>query len=287
MCLRPAPAATGIVFKRIDVPRPRQKIPARYELVADSRLGTTLMNDSGVEVATVEHLMAALAGCGIDNVLIELDGPEVPAMDGSAAPFVFLIDCAGIAELSVPRVALRILKEVRVEEGEKFVFFSPGEGFSAQLEIEFPSAAIKYQKFYFDFSPAAFKAEISRARTFGFLTDVENLRNSGRALGGSFDNAVVIDGDVILNKGGLRYADEFVRHKMLDAIGDLYLAGAPIIGRFTGSRSGHSLNNALLRTLFATPDAWTYEPVLNVERDTIGRAVESTAIGKGISAKLA
>lgn len=285
MCLRPAPASTGIVFKRIDVPRGQQKVPARYDFVADSRLGTTLVNDKGVEVATIEHLMAAFAGSGIDNVLVELDSPEVPVMDGSAAPFIFLIECAGIVELNAPRISLRILKEIRIDDGEKFALLCPGNGFSAELEIEFPCAAIEYQKYQFDFSPAAFKAEISRARTFGFLQDVETLRSNGRALGGSLENAVVIDGDDILNKGGLRYADEFVRHKMLDAIGDLYLAGGPLIGRFIGSRSGHTLNYGLLRNLFNSPDAWVYEPALDIEQRTLRHAAQSAE--EAVSVELA
>ncbi len=287
MCLRPAPASTGVVFKRIDVPRGQQKVPARYDFVADSRLGTTLVNDAGVEVATVEHLMAALVGSGIDNVLIELDSSEVPVMDGSAAPFVFLIECAGTVELNAPRRFLRILKEVRIEDGEKFALLTPGNGFSVELEIEFPSAAIEYQKYQFDFSPAAFKAEISRARTFGFLKDVETLRTSGRALGGSLENAVVIDGGDVLNKGGLRYADEFVRHKILDAIGDLYLAGGPLIGRFIGSRSGHTLNYGLLRNLFNTPDAWVYEPALDIEQRTLPRATQGQSAEQAVSVELA
>ena len=256
MCLRPAEAGAGIGFKRIDVPRAHQMIAARYDHVVDSHLGTSLANELGVRVATVEHLLAALAGCGIDNVLIELDGPEVPVMDGSAAPFVFLIECAGIVELGAPKKAIRILKEVRVGDAAAFVELSPGKGFSADLEIGFSSQAIKTQSYRFESSPAAFKAEIARARTFGFLAEVEKLRSNGRALGGSLDNAVVIDGDVILNEGGLRYSDEFVRHKMLDVVGDMSLAGAPLIGRFRGYRSGHALNNIVLHALFATHGAW-------------------------------
>jgi len=211
----------------------------------------------------------------------------VPVMDGSAAPFVFLIECAGTVELNAPRRFLRILKEIRIEDGEKFALLTPGNGFSAELEIEFPSAAIEYQKYRFDFSPAAFKAEISRARTFGFLKDVETLRTSGRALGGSLENAVVIDDGDVLNKGGLRYADEFVRHKLLDAIGDLYLAGGPLIGRFIGSRSGHTLNCGLLRNLFNTPDAWVYEPALNIEQHPPRRASQGQSAEKAVSVELA
>ena len=259
MCLRPAAAGSGIIFKRIDVPRDAQIIPAHYARVSNTMLGTTLSNDAGVEIATVEHLMAALLGCGVDNALVELDGSEVPIMDGSASPFVFLIECAGLRRLVEPRRFLRILDTVRVDAVGGYAQISPGEGFSADFEIEFDSSVIEQQSYSFVFSRAGFKIDLCRARTFGFLEDVEGLRKNGRAQGGSLDNAVVIDGAAILNHGGLRYADEFVRHKVLDAIGDLYLAGAPVLGHFTGVRSGHRLTNMLLREVFARPDAWTYE----------------------------
>jgi len=259
MCLRPAPASSGIIFKRIDVPRGEQKIKARFDAVSDTLLGTTISNAAGVEVSTIEHLMAALTGCGVDNVLIELDGPEVPVMDGSAAPFVFLIECAGVQELKAVRKSIRILDQIEVRDGEKVVSLSPSDQFSLEMEIAFENAAVDQQRYFFEFSSAGFKIELSRARTFGFMKEVESLRQVGRALGGSLENSIVIDGDRILNRGGLRYRDEFVRHKVLDAIGDLSLAGAPIIGHFSGAKSGHAMNNRLLRALFETPTAWTYD----------------------------
>ena len=259
MCLRPAPASSGIIFKRIDVPRGEQKIKARFDAVSDTLLGTTISNESGVEVSTIEHLMAALTGCGVDNVLIELDGPEVPVMDGSSAPFVFLIECAGVQELKAARKSIRILDEIRVQDGEKIVSLTPSDHYSLEMEIDFENAAVEQQHYFFDFSSAGFKIELSRARTFGFMKEVESLRQVGRALGGSLENSIVIDGDRILNRGGLRYRDEFVRHKVLDAIGDLSLAGAPIIGHFSGQKSGHAMNNRLLRALFDTPQAWAYD----------------------------
>ncbi len=259
MCLRPAAASTGIVFKRIDVPRSEQIIPAQYDRVNDTVLGTTLSNESGVEIATVEHLMAAFLGCGVDNVLVELDGPEVPIMDGSASPFVFLIECAGVKQLSNPRRFIRILETVRVDAVGGYAEIGPGDGLSIDFEIDFNCSVIERQAYSFVFSRAGFKIDLCRARTFGFLADVEGLRKNGRAQGGSLDNSVVIDGDAILNRGGLRYRDEFVRHKVLDAVGDLYLAGAPVIGHFTGVRSGHRLTNMLLREVFGRPDSWVYE----------------------------
>ena len=259
MCLRPAPVDTGIVFKRIDVPRDEQIVPAQYDMVHDTILGTTLSNEADVKIATAEHLMAAFLGCGIDNVLVELDGPEVPIMDGSSSPFVFLIECAGIKKFSKPRRVLRILEKVRVDAVGSYAELSPGEGLTVDFEIEFKSTVIERQSYSFAFSRAGFKIDLCRARTFGFLADVEGLRRNGRAQGGSLDNSVVIDGDAILNRGGLRYRDEFVRHKVLDALGDLYLAGAPVIGHFTGVRSGHRLTNMLLREVFSRPDSWVYE----------------------------
>ena len=259
MCLRPAPASSGIIFKRIDVPRGEQKIKARFDAVSDTLLGTTISNEAGVEVSTIEHLMAALTGCGVDNVLIELDGPEVPVMDGSAAPFVFLIECAGVQELKALRKSIRILDEIEIRDGEKVVSLSPSDQFSLEMKIAFENAAVDQQHYFFEFSSAGFKIELSRARTFGFMKEVESLRQVGRALGGSLENSIVIDGDRILNRGGLRYRDEFVRHKVLDAIGDLSLAGAPIIGHFSGEKSGHAMNNRLLRALFETPKAWTFD----------------------------
>ena len=204
--------------------------------------------------------MAALAGCSIDNLLVEIKGGEIPAMDGSAAPFVFLIECAGIVEQDVPRHAIRVLKSVSVTQGSSFASLTPVvdslDVFSINMEIDFDSAAISRQNYLFHFAGDAFKSEISRARTFGFLHEVDDLRDSGLALGGSLDNAVVISGGQVLNEDGLRYKDEFVRHKVLDSFGDLYLAGSPLIGHFHGIRSGHNLNHSLLEALFSDDESW-------------------------------
>lgn len=266
LALHPADVNTGIVFRRSDIRGVAADVPAHFENVHDTRLCTSLSNDAGVSVGTVEHLMAALAGCEIDNVEIVLSGPEVPIMDGSAEPFVFLIECAGIAEQSSARRAIRILKPIIAQSGDAVAKLTPSDSFAMKLAIDFDNAAIGEQSFEFGVDAKVFKDEISRARTFGFLEDVEALRKAGLALGGSLDNAVVVSGDRILNDGGLRYQDEFVRHKALDCIGDLYLAGAPILGLFTGHRVGHAINNQLLRALFADSEAWTYTTLDNSQR---------------------
>lgn len=260
MVLRPAAADTGIVFRRSDIAGGGALIPARWSGVNDTRMNTCIANDSGVSVRTVEHLMAALAGMQIDNALIEVGGPEVPVMDGSAAPFLFLIECAGVVEQPAARRALRVLKHVVVRDGDKLASLTPSpRGFSVRFEIDFDDPAIARQDCSILLGSGAFKTEISRARTFGFESEVTALRAAGLARGGSLDNAVVIGTDHrVLNEDGLRYDDEFVRHKVLDAVGDLYLAGAPIIGHFHGVRSGHGLNNRLLRALFADQSAWEY-----------------------------
>jgi len=257
MTLHPADADSGIVFKRTDSAGKGAVIPATWDRVTDTRMCTTLGNDDGVTIATVEHLMAALAGCGIDNALIELNGPEVPIMDGSSQPFVLLIECAGVVEQGSPRRVIRVLKTVSVNGGEARL--SPGSHLSLDFEIDFGDNLVCKQSLSIGVVNGSFAKELARARTFGFLDDVEALRAAGLAKGGSLDNAVVVSGDRVLNEGGLRYEDEFVRHKVLDAIGDLYLAGAAIIGKFQGVRSGHATNNALLRALFADPDAWEYD----------------------------
>src|SRR5258707_3034049 len=256
MTLHPAAPGSGIVFRRTDAGGAGAEIAAHWRNVVESSLCTTLSNGEGITIGTVEHLLAALAGAEIDNVLIELDGPEVPIMDGSAAPFVFLIECAGIVEQDAPRRAIRILKSVSVGDGQKSATLMPDDGFSMSFEIDFASRAISRQDLSIVFDSDSFKSEISRARTFGLLHEVDRLRAAGLARGGSLDNFVVVSGDTILNDGGLRYADEVVRHKLLDAVGDLYLAGGPLIGHFHGLRSGHLLNRKLLEALFATPDAW-------------------------------
>lgn len=257
MELHPAAADSGIVFRRTDVANTNRDVPARYDHVRSTNMCTTLANADGVSVSTVEHLMAALAGCEIDNVLVALDGPEVPIMDGSAEPFVFLIECAGTIELDEPRRAIQVLHPVTVRDGESFARLEPADSFSIEFGIDFDSAAIGRQNFVMDVSPDAFKTDISRARTFGFLHEVEALRNAGLGQGGSLDNVIVVDGDEVMNSDGLRFDNEFVRHKVLDCIGDMYLAGGPLIGKFSGVRAGHGLHHKLLETLFAEAAAWT------------------------------
>jgi UDP-3-O-[3-hydroxymyristoyl] N-acetylglucosamine deacetylase len=256
MTLRPAPANTGIVFRRLDLPEPVD-IPAEALRVTETNLGTTLEAGTG-RVATVEHLMSALAGLGIDNLFIDLTAAEVPIMDGSAAPFVFLLQSAGIEELAAQKRFIQILKTVEVTEGDKWARFTPYNGFRVNFEIDFdhPVLQRQRQKASLDFSTAAFLKEISRARTFGFLKDVENLRANDLALGGSLDNAIVMDEYRVLNEDGLRFQDEFVRHKVLDAVGDLYLLGRCLIGEFTGYKSGHRLNNQLLRAMLGQPESY-------------------------------
>ena len=254
--LRPAPAHSGIVFRRVDV-TPAVEIPARAENVGDTRLSTSLARGE-VRIATVEHLLSAFAGLGIDNAYVDVSAPEVPIMDGSAGPFVFLIQSAGIEEQSAPKQFVRIKRPVAVEDGDKWARLEPFDGFKVSFSIDFDhplfDETIKFAEV--DFSTTSFVKEVSRARTFGFLKEVEMLREKDLALGGSLQNAVVIDDYRVLNEDGLRYEDEFVRHKILDAIGDLYLLGHGLIGAFRGHKSGHALNNRLLRRLLADKSAW-------------------------------
>ena len=257
MELHPAAANSGIMFRRTDVAKTQRDVPARYDHVGSTNMCTMLINADGVSVSTVEHLMAALSGCEIDNVLVVLNGPEVPIMDGSAEPFVFLIECAGTIELDEPRQAIQVLHPVIVRDGNSVARLEPADCFSIEFGIDFDSAAIGRQSFNMDVSPNAFKTDISRARTFGFLHEVEALRNAGLGQGGSLDNVIVIDGDEVINSDGLRFDNEFVRHKVLDCIGDMYLAGGPLIGKFSGVRAGHGLHHRLLETLFAEDTAWT------------------------------
>lgn len=259
--VRLVPAATGqgIVFVRIDVTDRDNRLPARPDLLVESPLNTRLVNAAGVEVSTIEHLMAAFAALAVDNAVVELDGPELPILDGSAAPFVKLIDHAGRRAQEASRRHIEILRPVEAVDGGKRAALLPAQGFELRFEIDFASAAIGAQAIELLVTEQNFRKELSAARTFGFLHEVEALRAKGLALGGSLDNAVVIDGDRILNEGGLRFEpDEFVRHKALDAIGDLYVLGAPVIGRFEGVRSSHAINTALVRALVAQPDAWRY-----------------------------
>jgi UDP-3-O-[3-hydroxymyristoyl] N-acetylglucosamine deacetylase len=233
-----------------------QNIPARWNQVVDTKLCTMIGNADGVTIGTVEHLMAAFAGAGVDNATVEIDGPEVPIMDGSADSFVFLIECAGIVEQSAASKRIKVLKRVTVSTEHACASLSPAPVASIDFALDYASPAIGRQEKSVILNQGAFKRELSRARTFGFVEEVEHLRKAGLARGGSLDNAIVIGENRVLNREGLRYGDEFVRHKMLDAIGDLYLAGAPIEGRFLGVRSGHALNNQLLRALFADEGAW-------------------------------
>ncbi|MFQ6017970.1 MAG: UDP-3-O-acyl-N-acetylglucosamine deacetylase [Kiloniellaceae bacterium] len=257
MTLHPAAAETGIVFHRNDVAG-GARIEASWENAVEAPLCTTLVGDGGAKLCSIEHLMSALAGCGIDNLVVELNGPEVPVMDGSAAPFVFLIECAGTVEQDAPRRALRIRKEVTVADPCRSASIAPGAGLSIDFEIEFDNPVVARQRWSIQVSDATYKRDVSRARTFGFLEEVDNMRAKGLARGGSLDNAVVISGRRILNDGGLRYDNEFVRHKVLDLIGDLYLAGAPVIGRVRGYRAGHALSLRMLKALFADHSAWTW-----------------------------
>jgi UDP-3-O-[3-hydroxymyristoyl] N-acetylglucosamine deacetylase len=258
MSLRPAAPNTGIVFRRIDLPEPLE-IKASAFSVGDTRLSSCLEAD-GVRVSTVEHLMSAFAGLGVDNAYVDLTAGEVPIMDGSASPFVFLIQSAGLEDQAAAKRFIRVRKLVEVKHGDKWVRFEPYAGFRIDFSIVFdhPIFESSNQHVVIDFGATSFVKEISRARTFGFMQDVESMRAQGLALGGSLDNAVVMDEFRVLNSDGLRYEDEFVKHKVLDAIGDLYLLGHPIIGAFYAHKSGHALNNALLRALLADESAWEY-----------------------------
>ncbi|MBV1797112.1 UDP-3-O-acyl-N-acetylglucosamine deacetylase [Siccirubricoccus sp. G192] len=267
LTLRPAASGTGILFRRTDI---GIEIPALFDQVVDTRLCTALGASEAPEhrIGTVEHVMAALAGCGVDDAIIELDGPEVPILDGSAAPFVFLIDCAGLTAQAGfgPAEAIEVLRPVRVQEGSgpdaAWAELAPsgGERLEASLTIDFPTTAIGRQSLSLRLTPHAFRAALADARTFTLAEDIARLRGAGLAQGGSLDNAVVVDGPLVLNPGGLRRPDEFVRHKLLDVVGDLALAGAPLRGRFGGHRSGHALNNRLLHALFADPANWRPVP---------------------------
>lgn len=256
LTLKPAPVDTGVVFRRVDLD-PVAEIVALAENVGDTRLSTTLVQD-GVRVSTVEHLLSAMAGLGIDNAYVELSAAEVPIMDGSAGPFVFLIQSAGIEVQEAPKRFIRIKKPVEVRDGDKWARFEPFEGFKVTFSIDFDHPVFQHRskEATVDFSTTSFVREVSRARTFGFTRDIEALRERNLALGGSMDNAIVVDDYRILNDDGLRYEDEFVKHKVLDAIGDLYLLGRSLIGAFNGHKSGHALNNTLLRTLMADESAW-------------------------------
>jgi UDP-3-O-[3-hydroxymyristoyl] N-acetylglucosamine deacetylase len=279
--LRPAPANTGIVFKRVDL-NPVVTINAVPEAVGETTLCTCLVNEDGVQISTVEHLLSALAGLGIDNLVVEVDSPEIPIMDGSALPFVYLLQSVGITTVNVAKRFLRIKKTIRVEEGDKWAELIPYEGFRVNFSIEFehPVIAKTGQNVVMDLSSCSFIKEISRARTFGFMRDIEYLRAHNLALGGSLENAIVLDEYRMLNKDELRYDNEFVKHKILDAIGDLYMSGVSILGELRAHKSGHALNNILLREVFKQTDAWewvTYEDesVSPIEYQELGDSVYS------------
>ena len=278
MTLRPASEDIGIRFRRLDI-HPPQEIQANAHNVTDTKLGTTItQNDASI--MTVEHLLAAFSGLGIDNAYVDIHGPEVPIMDGSAASFILLVELAGIKEQKAPKKFLRIKKNVRVEENGKFAEFKPYNGYrlSFQIEFEHPMIQNKLTEFTFDFSTLNFLDQISRARTFGFLKEIETLRANNLALGGSLDNAIVLDDYRILNQDGLRFDDELVRHKILDAIGDLYLMGHILVGEFNGFKSGHELNNKLIRKLYADETAW--EEVRESEITDIPISYWTAALGK-------
>lgn len=261
MTLRPAPAGSGVVFRRVDVMDGDPVVIARWDRVVPSKLCTLVSNDDGISVSTIEHIMAALAGCAIHNVLIDIDGPEVPILDGSAIPFVTGILDAGIAQLNAPLRAIVVKKRIEVREGAAFVRLEPADMLEIDFEIDFTDIAIGRQNLRLDMANGAFVRELSASRTFCRNADVIDMRARGLALGGTLENAVVFDGDRVLSPGGLRHSNEPVRHKMLDALGDLALAGAPILGRYTGCRAGHSLTNAALRALFADPTAWSLQEI--------------------------
>lgn len=256
LTLHPSEPDTGIRFRRVDLETPVM-IAARPENVGETKLSTTLVRD-GVKVSTVEHLLSALAGLGIDNAIVDVSAAEVPIMDGSAGPFVFLLQSAGVVEQDVPKQYIRIKRAIRVEDGDKWAAFEPFDGFKVTFTIDFehPAFSEHLKTAVMDFSSTTFVKEVSRARTFGFMKDIEFLRENNLALGGSLDNAIVVDDDKVLNEDGLRYADEFVKHKILDAIGDLYLLGYSLIGEYQGFKSGHALNNKLLLGLLNDRDAW-------------------------------
>ncbi|MGD2132678.1 MAG: UDP-3-O-acyl-N-acetylglucosamine deacetylase, partial [Maricaulaceae bacterium] len=257
--VRPAAMNTGIVFRRTDLPEGENEIELRPDAVADTQLGTTISNRFGASVATVEHLLAALVGVGVNNAVVDVDGPEIPAMDGSARPFVKVLARAGLDRLAAPRQVIRVLKTIEVSVEGKRARFEPADNLEIDATITFDDPAIGRQRALFEHDPARFADEIAPARTFAFLHDVEALHEAGLARGGSLENCVVLNADGVMNEDGLRYADEFARHKVLDILGDLALAGRMIFGRYVAERPGHALNNLALRELMADPDAWRLE----------------------------
>ena len=256
MTLLPASADSGIIFKRVDIKDKNNVIKANYHNVSYTNLGTVISNEDGVQVSTIEHFMAALWCLEIDNLIVEIDNVEVPILDGSSEPFIFLIECGGIKTLEATRKIIEILEEVTFQSGDKYLSVKPGSSFSIKLEIDFNHPQIRETKYLFDEAKSSFKNDISRARTFCFQKEIDQMHQMGLAKGGSLDNAIVIGDNGILNKGNLRYRDEFVKHKILDFIGDIYLAGNRIAGEFTAFKTGHSINNQFLRQLLSNKSAW-------------------------------
>ncbi|MET0066684.1 MAG: UDP-3-O-acyl-N-acetylglucosamine deacetylase [Candidatus Thiodiazotropha sp.] len=283
LTLRPNHDSSGILFQRTDTASGRGLIAARWYNVSDTRLSTTISNEHGVSVATVEHLMAALAGCGVDNALIDIDGPEVPIMDGSAEPFATSIEKYGTVSLQIPRHAIWIQQPVEVRDGDRHALLLPANKPRITLSIDFPDTLIGTQVYSIELVNEAFVQQLARSRTFGFVQQIETLRDQGLALGGSLNNAILVDGDRIINRGGLRFADEFVRHKVLDAYGDLALAGVPIIGHYYGHKSGHELNKRLMNKLFESHSSWSYvtlgdyEQMMGFSMDDDSRKISATA----------
>ena len=278
LVLKPAPVGTGILFRRTDLGLPKAEILAHAANVSDTQLGTTIANENGVTVAVVEHLMAAVCGLGIDNLMIEIDGPEVPIMDGSSAVYCELLLQAGLKQQTAPRRRIRILETINVVDGPKRAALSPSDDkhLTLRARIEYDNNVIGVQQMALRLAPGMFARDLAFARTYGFARDVEMLRSMGLARGGSLDNAVVIDDDeAIMNPEGLRIEDEFVRHKMLDAVGDLMLAGAPIAGAYDAVQPGHALNNKLVRKLLDTPEAWCWES--DADTDLVTRTVRAGA----------
>lgn len=269
LTLKPAPVDSGVIFRRVDLD-PVVDIPANALAVGETTLSTTLVKD-GVKVDTIEHLLSALAGLGIDNVIVELSAQEVPIMDGSSGPFVFLVQSAGIAEQDAPKKFIRIKKKIEVRDGDKLASFVPYEGFKVTFEIDFDHPVLRQsvQTASLDFSSTSYVKEVSRARTFGFTKDLEYMRSKNLALGGSVKNAIVVDDYRVLNEDGLRYDDEFVKHKILDAVGDLYLLGHSLIGEYIGHKSGHGMNNLLLRELLQDEEAWEFVEFNDAETSPI------------------
>jgi UDP-3-O-[3-hydroxymyristoyl] N-acetylglucosamine deacetylase len=256
MTLLPAPSNSGVIFRRVDIESTKNQVKANYKNVTTTNLGTTICNDFGTKISTIEHLMAAIWGCGIDNLIIELDGPEVPIMDGSSEPFVFLIECAGIKSLEESRKFIEITKNFRFEDADKFIEVSPAKQFELDMKIDFNNPHITKNFLNYHSTMHSFKNDICRARTFCFKSEIDQMHQAGLAKGGSLDNAIVIDESGIVNQDVLRYEDEFIKHKTLDLLGDLYLAGYFIIGKFNAFKTGHGINNKFLHQLFANKECW-------------------------------